>query len=195
MELREINNSWCINRLNDINQDRGINLPYCYVLSNNAIQNVLKVVFLKYLNNTLLFDYQLSKFMPNVNPWCSSCTRIPFLPPYQESSTHILRDCLPLKHIRTITCRILSDILHIEIDCPLIDRNDFLFNNIYGSAYASTIMCLYIAFIYKYRKSVLVTDPNFYIDYLDNECKKIAQLSSKFNLWYSSSYLKAYIHN
>ena len=44
-ELVEKRNSWCINRLNNNQQDTMINLPYCFVLSNSAIQNVLKVFF------------------------------------------------------------------------------------------------------------------------------------------------------
>jgi hypothetical protein len=74
--------------------------PSTPILLNN-IENEIKVIYYKFLNNTLLLNHQIARFDPDTSPNCNYCSWNNPENPRMENINHWLEDCTHLTSIRT----------------------------------------------------------------------------------------------
>ena len=114
------------------------------------IDNKSKLIFYKFLSNTLITNFYASKFDVNVDPRCSYCKKIPYFPAYREDPFHLFVNCPTIATWREALCKIYASLPDTELLPSTIflgsqpSTNDImLFNN--------TISLIFINYVFSNR--------------------------------------------
>ena len=147
--LIETKNKWIEKklRINNINQS----FHSAEILKCNFIPNQMKLLFFKYINNTLLWGNQLSKFTAVENGLCNFCSKEPYIVPQLETSDHVLNGCPALITLKEYLSYLIFKFVDTD-DENLINIDRLQLPNSFPTQIANLCLALYISFLRKFRK-------------------------------------------
>jgi hypothetical protein len=145
------------------------------IVNSSQIPNYYKICYWKYLNNTLLFGNQISKFIREESPLCNFCGWIRLLPQQLETTYHVVNDCIGLISYREFILT-LYNLLGIDTGSSIqIDRIGFLGTN--QTFLCNILLNFFLKFLVRSRK--LTHDPG--IDLFKIKLKNYLTLISRIN--------------
>ena len=161
----EHGNTWAIEKCKTYNFDflsrKCLDVPGWEFMKYNHIPNEFKVIYLRFLNNTLLLGRQLSKFNADVDNLCTICKQIRFLPCGMDDKQHVFQVCPVLCEIRSLFNTYLTTLEIPEIDFYNCTNEGISMINESKPTERLTLVILYISFIYKYKLNKLVFDTEY----------------------------------
>ena len=160
LNLNEKDNLWVSKKLTAANLRPWDAFDPTIPLSVNFLSNPTKLLYFKFLNNTLILNGQLAKFEPTADPRCHCCAYVPWLPQNIELKSHIFYNCPALENVRIWFLKAINSIFHSEISCLNLETGIVQNFTRIDKIKLYILWFWYILFIVWYRKCRNIINPN-----------------------------------
>ena len=177
--LNESNNNWAKKKCELANLGNLELYPLSLAISQNFVMNSMKIVYFKFLNNTLILNGQLAKFDESIDPRCNVCKRRAFIVPYIELKSHLFFFCDGLNEIRSHFLTLLKDSNVADIQSTDLEASNLSIYTSINSFKLSLLFLIYVNYIYLHRKNIYVTDIGKFAEFIYLHLRIFSELSPK----------------